>query len=80
MKNRSKLAKITLIISLFVGWNFMVLAQGPPPPPDGAHGQSGNQPAGQGGGAPIGSGIAILLSLGAAWGGKKVYQAYKNKE
>ena len=78
MKNIAKLAKITLILTLFMGWNLAAMAQGPPPPPDGGHGQGGNQPAG--GGAPIGSGIAILLSLGAAWGGKKVYQAYKNKE
>ncbi len=30
-----------------------------------------------GGSAPIGSGIAILLSLGAAYGGRKVYKAWK---
>ncbi len=41
------------------------------PPPPGQHGQSGNQPAGN---APIGSGLFILLGLGAAYGGKKLYQ------
>jgi hypothetical protein len=54
-----------------------LLAQVPPPPP-GGHGQGGNQPAG--GGAPIGSGIGILLALGAAYGGKKIYQAWKTRE
>jgi len=44
-------------------------AQDPPPPPPG-HGTGGNVP---GGGAPIAGGIGILLALGAAYGGKKVY-------
>ena len=77
MKNITKLTKATLILALFFGWNLVAMAQGPPPPPAGGHGQSGNQP---GGGAPIGSGIALLLSLGAAWGGKKVYTAFQEKE
>jgi len=29
--------------------------------------------------APIGSGVAILLALGAAYGGKKVYDFRKHK-
>ena len=36
-----------------------------PPPPE--RGQDDNQPA------PVGSGLVILLSLGAAYGAKKVY-------
>jgi hypothetical protein len=52
-------------------------AQGPPPPPTGAgHGASGNQP---GGNAPIGSGLFILLGLGAAYGGKKTYDMSKEE-
>lgn len=52
-------------------------AQGtPPPPPGGGHGQTGNQP---GGNAPIGSGVAIMLALGAAWAGKKVYEERSSK-
>ncbi len=78
MKNIAKLTKVILILTLFLGWGLVAMAQGPPPPPENGHGQTGNQNAG--GDAPIGGGIAILLSLGAAWGGKKVYQAYKNKE
>lgn len=79
MKNIAKLIKFIPILVLFIGWNLTAMAQGgvPPPPPD-EHGKQSNQPPG--GGAPIGSGIAILLSLGAAYGGKKVYQVYQNKE
>ncbi len=46
-----------------------------PPLPPASHGQSGNQPTG--GGAPIGSGIIILLSLGAGYGAKKIYDVRK---
>lgn len=54
-------------------------AQAPPPPPGGGHGAGGNQPAG-GGNAPIGGGLGILLALGAAYGGKKLYKAFKERE
>ena len=50
-----------------------LLAQGPPPPPPSGHGNAGNAPAG--GNAPIGSGMVILLALGAAYAGKKAYDA-----
>ena len=80
MKNIAKHAKITLTLALFLGWGLFAMAQGPPPPPGGGHGQTGNQAPANGGSAPIGGGIAILLSLGAAWGGKKVYQAYKDRD
>ncbi len=79
MKNIAKLIKFIPILVLFIGWNLTAMAQGgvPPPPPD-EHGEQSNQPPG--GGAPIDGGIAILLSLGAAYGGKKVYQAYQSKD
>jgi hypothetical protein len=51
-----------------------LLAQGPPPPPPSGHGATGNQPP-TGGNAPIGSGMVILLAMGAAYAGKKVYDA-----
>jgi len=54
---------------------------GPPPPPGGGgsgggpgHGQSGNQ------GAPIGGGLELLVALGLAYAGKKVYHLRKEKE
>jgi len=43
----------------------------PPPPPEGGHGSGGNQVPG--GGAPIGSGIVLLISLAAGYGAKKVF-------
>lgn len=46
-------------------------AQTPPPPNGGGDPGGGNTPVG--GGAPIAGGIGILLALGAAYGGKKVY-------
>ncbi|MBE0646629.1 MAG: hypothetical protein IH596_02475 [Bacteroidales bacterium] len=44
----------------------------PPPPPSG-HGQNGNAPAG----APIDGGLGILLAMGATYGGKKAWSAYR---
>jgi hypothetical protein len=52
-------------------------AQTPPPPNGGGDPGGGNTPVG--GGAPIAGGIGILLALGAAYGGKKVYDFRKRK-
>ncbi len=56
------LIKLTFIIALTIS-SIALLAQGPPPPP-GDPTSGGVGPVG--GPAPIGGGIAILLSLGAA--------------
>lgn len=70
------LIKLSFIIAFTIS-STALLAQGPPNPP-GDPGAGGDP---IGGGAPIGGGIAILLSLGAAYGGKKLYTFYsKNKE
>jgi len=45
-------------------------------PPQGEGNYVGGPP---GGGAPIGSGLLILMALGAAYGGKKVYDFNKKK-
>ena len=66
-----KIKIILIITALFVATN--MFAQAPPPPPPN-HGSSGNQP---GGNAPIASGLFILLGLGAACGGKKIYDINK---
>jgi len=79
MKKIANSLKASLIISLFIGWSLVAMAQGPPNPP-GENGQTGDQPAGPGGGAPIGGGLGILLSLGAAYGGKKLYKAFKKSK
>jgi hypothetical protein len=76
MKNIIKILFVTVLISCSIS----VLAQAPPPPP-------GNPSSGGGGspgpvGAPIDGGLGILLAMGAAYGGKKLYKARqgKNKE
>jgi hypothetical protein len=48
----------------------------PPPPPGGGHGGEGNQPPA---GAPIDGGTGILLVLGAAYAGNKLYLKRKDK-
>jgi hypothetical protein len=58
-----------IILGFFLTSNPLISQ--PPPPPPGGHGDDGNQNAGNG--APIGGGLFILLGLGAAYGGKKVY-------
>lgn len=75
-----KKAILNLIISgLFIVVPVIVAsASAPPPPPPGGPGGSDN-PIG-GGPAPIGSGIIMLISLGAAYGTKKVYDARKRLE
>ncbi len=67
---------ITILILLaFIFAGNDLRAGGPPPPPN-DHGQNDNQPAG----APIGSGLGILLVMGAAYGGRKVYNTIKDQE
>lgn len=61
--------KLMIVASLSIG-STALLAQGPPPPPPGEHGGDGNT---SGGNAPIGGGLFILMGLGAAYGGKKLY-------
>ena len=73
MTTKLKTLTITLLI---VGATLITLnakADAPPPPPP-EHGETGNVP---GGGAPIGGGLFILLGLGAAYGGKKIYEMRK---
>lgn len=72
MKTFIKLLTITLITLNSIA----IYAGAPPPPPPPGHGSGGNVP---GGGAPIAGGIGILLALGAAYGGKKVWDWHKLK-
>ena len=68
MKKQIATILFTIVLTLSASIGFTQ----PPPPPTGAgHGASGNQ---TGGNAPIGSGLFILLGLGAAYGGKKLYR------
>jgi len=54
--------KCFLICSIVFLSLFVFQSQAQPLPPDGGHGQSGDQIPG--GGAPIGSGLVLSLSLG----------------
>lgn len=75
MKRKINLVIVTLAMLLFVGLSVSV-AQGPPPPPD-THGELGNQEAN---GAPIGTGIALMTGLFAAYGAKRAWDARKKLE
>jgi hypothetical protein len=70
---KKNILTISLIFTLTL-WVSIVYAQTAPPPPSG-HGSTTNEASG--GGAPIGGGLFILLGLGAAYGGKKVYDMKK---
>jgi len=61
--------KLSFIIALTISSTALLAQTGPPNPPDNP--ESGGGPVG--GHAPIGGGLAIMLSLGAAYGGRKVY-------
>ena len=63
-----------IFASLLVAITLNMFSQ---PDPPGGHGSGDDEDPG--GGAPIGSGIFILLSLGAAYGGKKLYEL-KNED
>ena len=72
-----KLIKIIITTAIFIfAINALSVQAGSPPPPPPGHSTTGNVP---GGGAPIGSGVVILLVLGAAYGGKKVYDFRKKR-
>ena len=73
MKNTQNNILKAIAVLLFVGASYTVAAQ-PPPPPNGGSGGTNTQSDKLGGNAPIGGGLFILLGLGAAYGGRKLYQ------
>jgi hypothetical protein len=77
MKNKFRILAISLTVGLLIGISAISIAQ--PPNPPGGHGSEGNQ-APAGGLAPIGSGLVILLGMGAAYGTKKLFNARKKLE
>jgi len=64
-----------LLVALFVSLSIVASADPPTPPPNPSSGGGGGGPVG----APIDGGLSILLAMGAAYGGKKLYQARKEK-
>ncbi len=77
MKSLKKIAAV-LAISLIT---ISLSAQSPPPPNNGSGSSSNPTGSGNtvGGNAPIGGGLFLLLGLGAAYGGKKLYDLKKEK-
>jgi hypothetical protein len=69
-----KLIQIVLVSGFFVALPLLTMAQTPPPPNGGSTPGSGNTPVG--GGAPIDGGITMLLILGAAYGGRKIFRKW----
>ncbi|MFA5417401.1 MAG: hypothetical protein WC341_02985 [Bacteroidales bacterium] len=67
--------KLMIIVSFIFGSMALFAQDGPPPPPSDHGLLDNNSPAD--GGAPIGGGLFILLGLGAAYGGKKLYDLRK---
>ena len=76
MKTLKKLITLTVLtVALST-----VTAQSPPKPNGNSDPTDDNTPVGSNGnGAPIGGGIAMLLAMGVAYGGKKVYDYKKHK-
>lgn len=72
----NKLKIISAILILFLFTSNSMFSQNPPPPPP-EHGQAGNQ---NGGNAPIGSGLAILMGLATAYGLQKLHLQKNNLE
>jgi len=79
MKNSIKILMATVFVFTCLVFSTSVFAQDPPPPPPpgGGHGAGGSQVPG--GGAPIGSGLVLLIAMAAGYGGKKVYNFRKRK-
>ena len=72
MKNLIKPFMFSLIILFFMAFSQTGMAQEqePPHPPSEKGTDTNHGPAG----APIGSGVTILLMMGAAYGAAKLYQ------
>ncbi len=65
--------KLLILIIMFTIGAATLNAQGPPAPPATANSGGSNGFVGGTGGAPIGNGTFILLTLAAAYAGRKVY-------
>ena len=72
-----KALKILVVTAFILAGPLFMMAQNPPHPGGGSGPGTGNVPVG--GGAPIGGGLIIMMVLGAAYGFKKTYKAFKYK-
>lgn len=67
---------LTIIFLIMILLHSQSLYSQSPPDPPGDHGSGNDEESG--GGAPIGSGLFILLGFGAAYGGRKLYKMNKD--
>jgi hypothetical protein len=63
-----------LILTVIIAISSITIFAQPLPPTGANHGNHGNQP---GNGAPLDGGLSVLILLGAAYGGKKMYSFKK---
>ena len=70
-----KTLKLILVLVAIMALPLLSLCDVPPPPPSGGSGP-GPTPVG----APIDGGVSILLAMGIAYGGKKLYTMRKEKD
>jgi hypothetical protein len=74
---KTNIRKLILILLFIVAPVSMIMADGPgPPSPGGDPSGTGGQPIG----APIDGGFGILLVIGAAYGGIKLYRSKKKEK
>ena len=79
MKQLAKILLVPAFLTLFFTLSFIQVTKSQPPlPPSKGHSLSGNQEPAEG--APIGSGIEMLIVLGALYAGKKVYEIRKDSK
>jgi len=70
-----KVIKLLVVTAFLLAVPVFMMAQNPPHPNGGNAPGTGNTPVG--GGAPIGGGLIIMMVMGAAYGSKKLYKAFK---
>ncbi len=84
MKKISKFFTAILLISMLLVASSTLYAQGPTAPPEDPSIPSGSGPSNNGpvgGGAPIGAGLLILISLATAYGAVSfIYLKHKNDD
>lgn len=79
-KNILQQVKKLILVAVFSLFMVVAFGQNPPPPPGGGSGSGNNSGNQLGGNAHIGGGVLILLALGMAYGGKRLYDAKKARK
>jgi len=79
-KNIFSQIKRLFLVAVFSLMMVVAFGQNPPPPPGGGSGSGNNEGNQLGGNAHIGGGVLILLALGLAYGGKRMYDLKKAKK